>query len=66
MMKKCSVCEDSGWVCEGHPDRPWEGGHACGCGGAGAPCPACNATDRHEAPRLPDGFWIEENKGWHD
>jgi len=22
-------------VCESHPDRPWEGEHACTCGGAG-------------------------------
>src|SRR5258706_14852208 len=29
----CSVCEDCGWVCENHPDKPWEGEHACTCGG---------------------------------
>ena len=39
---KCSLCEDCGWVCETHPDRPWEGEHACTCGAAGAPCPRCN------------------------
>jgi DNA invertase Pin-like site-specific DNA recombinase len=33
---KCSLCEDCGWVCESHPDRPWEGEHACTCGAAGA------------------------------
>jgi hypothetical protein len=22
---KCSLCEDNGWVCESHPDKPWEG-----------------------------------------
>jgi hypothetical protein len=32
---KCLVCEDTGWVCENHPDQPWEGPHACQCGGAG-------------------------------
>jgi hypothetical protein len=32
---KCSRCEDCGWVCENHPDRPWDGEHACTCGGAG-------------------------------
>ena len=21
----CSRCEDSGWVCEDHPERPWDG-----------------------------------------
>jgi hypothetical protein len=33
----CLLCEDCGWVCEGHPDRPWEGEHACNCGSAGMP-----------------------------
>jgi hypothetical protein len=41
----CSNCEGSGWVCEDHPDRPWEGtsapGEGCDCG-AGSPCPCCN------------------------
>jgi len=40
---KCLVCEDTGWVCETHPDQPWQGPHACACGGAGAPCPRSNA-----------------------
>jgi hypothetical protein len=37
----CPICQHStepGWVCEDHPDQPWE--HD-GCGAAGAPC-ACN------------------------
>ncbi len=40
---KCRACDDSGWVCETHTDRPWEiSDHpeACGCG-PGAPCPCC-------------------------
>jgi hypothetical protein len=62
---KCSLCEDSGWVCESHPDRPWEGKHACTCSGAGAPCPRCNVPEENEAPRLPDGFRTEFDKmGW--
>ena len=20
----CSICDDSGWVCENHPDQPWD------------------------------------------
>jgi hypothetical protein len=44
-VMKCSLCEDCGWVCETHPGRPWEGDHACACGGAGAPCPWCNMPD---------------------
>jgi hypothetical protein len=26
---KCVAREDSGWVCEDHQDRPWDGPHAC-------------------------------------
>lgn len=42
----CIGCLDSGYVCEDHPDKPWEGihgpvdGHARH-GGIGMPCPAC-------------------------
>jgi len=42
----CGRCHDEAWVCESHPDEPWE--HE-GCGGAGMPCPSCN-TD--EPPRF--------------
>src|SRR5216684_319842 len=66
--RKCgmnALCEDCGWVCENHPDRPWEGEHACTCGAAGAPCPQCNAPARGEAPRLPDGHRTQfDKKGW--
>ncbi len=31
--------------------RPWEGPHACPCGGAGAPCPWCNVPEEGAAPR---------------
>ncbi|SHG50668.1 zinc finger domain-containing protein, LSD1 subclass [Bradyrhizobium erythrophlei] len=57
---KCSLCEDCGWVCESHPDKPWDGGHACTCGAAGAPCPRCNAGD--DDPRIPKGFKTEFDK----
>jgi len=61
---KCALCEDSGWVCENHPIRPWEGEHACTCGGAGAPCPQCNATNDRTSPRMPKGFKTEvDNDG---
>jgi hypothetical protein len=62
---KCALCEDCGWVCESHPDRPWEGEHACTCGAAGAPCPQCNAIDDDMAPRMPKGSKTEfDKKGW--
>ncbi len=57
---KCSVCEDCGWVCEDHPDRPFQGEHARDCGGAGAPCPRCNASD--DEPRA-EGLRTEFEEG---
>lgn len=37
---ECHICGGYGWVCENHPDRPWESGtkYDCSCGGAGMPC----------------------------
>jgi hypothetical protein len=58
----CPRCDDTGWVCENHPDRPWEGERACQCGGAGAPCPDCKKA---KPLRLPPGFKVEvDKKGW--
>jgi hypothetical protein len=41
---RCPICDNTGWVCENHPDRPWRGtsqrADACNCG-AGMPC-ECN------------------------
>jgi hypothetical protein len=51
----CSRCDGTHWVCENHPERPWDGPKACGCGGAGDPCPACNDAAPGELP-LPPGF----------
>lgn len=43
-MAKCSSCDDTGYVCENHPNRPWKPmsihPKACDCG-AGMPCPDC-------------------------
>jgi hypothetical protein len=45
--------------------EPWEGEHACTCGGAGAPCRRCNPSDEDAAPRPPKGFGIVfDKKGW--
>jgi len=52
----CFRCEDTRWVCEAHPERPWEGPHARECGEAGMPCPRCNRADAGDAPMLPKGF----------
>src|ERR1700722_4428055 len=56
---KCSACEDCGWVCENHPEKPWEGEHACRCGGAGMPCPtATQATTiaRHRRRKVSEPY----------
>jgi hypothetical protein len=62
---RCNICKDTGWVCENHPRQPWEGPHACDCGGAGMPCATCNMSDEGTSPRLPDGFKTDIDKdGW--
>jgi hypothetical protein len=38
---KCIGCEDTGWVCDNHPDQPWEGHHLANAAAPG--CPALNA-----------------------
>ena len=58
-MRYCPRCDNTRRVCENHLDRPFLGERACGCGGAGAPCPACNkidATDPDDVPAMPAGF----------
>ena len=44
----CDNCNSTGWVCEDHPNMPWNGVKACGCGGAGMPCQKCNRSDDPE------------------
>jgi hypothetical protein len=41
----CKNCDNTGWVCEAHENKPWEGPLACGCGEPGAPCPVCNCLE---------------------
>ena len=54
----CKLCDDTGWVCEDHGDRPVkadsERSDACDCPAA-MPCPACNADD---PPRPPRGMTV--------
>ena len=55
----CTVCDDTGWVCENHPDHPSDCGdskRACIGGGAGMPCRVCNNPKLGERPRIPPGF----------
>ncbi|WP_018456784.1 hypothetical protein [Bradyrhizobium sp. WSM4349] len=51
----CARCDGTHWVCENHPERPWDGPKAC-CGGAGEPCPDCNDAAPDQLPVLPKGF----------
>jgi hypothetical protein len=53
----CDLCDDTGWVCEDHGDRPLKGdsNHTDACSfGPGKPCPRCNRDSRHvtQIPRL--------------
>lgn len=68
-MVKCENCQDEGWVCENHTDRPWNGANAheggCECG-AGMPCEECNSSDYDNLPRPSPGtktIWDYKN-GW--
>ena len=59
---ECEVCGGARWVCEDHPDKPWDGASdredACHCGGAGMPCLVCKSDDRAgaagDAAGIPD------------
>ena len=62
MTTKCARCDDTGWVCETHDDRPWRD---CDCGAPRMPCPDCNASaGPHDPPRMPPGFTVTlDDKG---
>lgn len=46
----CTACNDTGWVCEEHHDKPMD--HD-GCRGAGMPCRVCNGPG-DDPDRVPD------------
>jgi hypothetical protein len=52
----CAFCDNTGWMCEDHPEKPWGGfsrrSDACHCGGAGMPCPYCNPADEDNPPDM--------------
>ena len=65
MPMKCAACEDIGWVCENHHDKPSRPGpRGCECG-AGMPCLACNQPKEGERPRMPADLIprIDRDKG---
>lgn len=63
----CVNCDDQNWVCEAHPNKPWEqGDRACHCGAPGIPCDMCNPCDKDNPPRELAGSTIVLNRidGW--
>jgi hypothetical protein len=61
-MNVCAICRGERWVCEDHRDTPWYSASGCPkCGGAGAPCPVCNAAP--VMPVLPTDFEVDEDAG---
>jgi hypothetical protein len=44
----CPICHGIGWVCENHPDKPWDSELGCNRR-AGMPC-ECNAVEEGEEP----------------
>jgi hypothetical protein len=63
---KCPICDDTGWVCEAHPDRPSEmfsqRADACDCGGAAMPCLICNPSDAEQPPDMSrTGLIVEDS-----
>lgn len=61
---RCQACAGSGWVCENHPDRPWENanGTTC-CGGAGGNC-SCNSDGAFEFQAVLASTEPETVKEW--
>jgi hypothetical protein len=54
IVMPCPACDNTGWVCEEHPDRPWRGtsrrADACDCVKVGMPCEACNPSGGIDKP----------------
>jgi hypothetical protein len=51
-LDHCPLCNNTGWVCEKHIDRPWKGNYACNCGADSAPCRVCNYPHPGKAVRF--------------
>ena len=56
----CPRCADVGWVCDNHPDKPWDktAPNGCECG-VGSPCPECNSFDHSNPPAPPRSYEID-------
>jgi hypothetical protein len=55
---RCPIWIGVGWVCENHPDMPWNADFGCMCG-VGAPC-ECNDSD---PPDTSEVIVIKERHG---
>ena len=60
MNPNCLICRGIGWVCEKHPEKPWDPELGCVCG-AGAPC-KCNETDGVDEPDVSQVIGEDEPK----
>jgi hypothetical protein len=49
MNKNCPICLAIGWVCENHPDKPYDELGCTSCGGI--PC-ACNDSTPPDASQV--------------
>jgi hypothetical protein len=64
-MKYCFRCDYTRWICEAHPNLPWQDSpRGCHCGAPGAPCPICNTSDAETAPAMPDDFVADKVRGF--
>ena len=63
MNPNCPICRGIGWVCENHPEKPWDPELGCICG-AGAPC-KCNATGGVDEPDVIQVIVDDEPKRRH-
>src|SRR4051812_8223099 len=53
----CMRCQGARWVCENHPDRPFDKTLPNGCDcGAGEPCADCNGSTESDTPNLGSTF----------
>ena len=62
---RCERCDDTGWTCEAHDDRPWDSGlseHACRCGAPAIPCPSCNQSDPPDISRAGIGVTVNGHR----
>lgn len=63
-VANCPICQGIGWVCESHPDKPWDRDLPNGCEcNAGMPCRACNPCGGpDDPPRPPEGTQVTFDK----